>query len=206
MHRCTIIHVRFASFSMPTGSIGPAHASALSPGMRSTCLLHRHTGQWFRNPPRNNGNTCAPQCSQANPWFVPPMKLALRVTAHLLVTSVLVARGGGRFALPLRVPGWQGQRPIGRMGSAAATFGSCFPPASQPEFRTEAGIVHFTRPLPNGNSSGCRWSPIGVCPCAPALASSPTGAMTDASTPSMGLLSRSRVDSTTERVPMEVAA
>jgi len=198
--RCTTTQVRFASVSTPTGSMSPAHALALSPGMQSTCLLHRHLGQWLRKPPRSNGNTCAPHCSQANPWLVPPMKLALRVIAHPLVTSVLVARGGGRFALPFRVPGWQGQRPIRRTPSAAATFGSCFPPASQPEFRTGAGIVHFTRPLPNGNSCGRRWSPIGVVPCAPASASSPTGAMTDASTPCTVLLSGSRVDSTTERV------
>jgi hypothetical protein len=159
----------------------PPHRSRLSPGMQSTCLPHRHLGQWFRKPPRSSGNTCSPQCSQVNPSLLRPTKLVLRVTAHPLVTSVLVARGGGRFALPLRVPGWQGQRPIRRrFPSAAATFGSCFPPASQPEFRTGAGIVHFTRPLPNGNSCGCRWSPIGVVPCAPASASSPTGAMTDA--------------------------
>ncbi len=198
--RCTTIQVRFASASTPTGSINPAHASSLSPGMQSTCLLHRHLGQWFRNPPRNSGSTCAPQCSHVNPQLVRPMKLVLRFTAHPPVTSVLVARGGGRFALPLRVPGWQGQRPIRRMAYAAATFGSCFPPVSQPEFRTGAGIVHFARPLPNGNSSGRRWSPIGVVPCSPASASSPTGAMTDASRSWAALLSKSRLDSSTKRV------
>lgn len=152
-----------------------------SPGMQSTCLLQRHLGQWFRKPPRTSGNTCVLQCSQTNPWLVLPTKFFLSVIAHPLGTSVVASRGGVRFALPRRVPGWRRQRPIHRQHLVpAVTFGSGFLLVSQPGFRTLSGFALLSRSLPSASSYGWHWSPIGVALRAPASASSPTGAMTDA--------------------------
>src|SRR3989344_4843799 len=59
MQRCTILYFAGPP-SRATGSIEPPHGSARSPGFTSTCLLHRHVGQWFVYP---SPFTCFPQCS-----------------------------------------------------------------------------------------------------------------------------------------------
>src|SRR3989344_2979379 len=47
--------------SIALGSIIPLQIAALSPGFTSTCLPHRHSGQWFVNP---SPTTWAPHFSQ----------------------------------------------------------------------------------------------------------------------------------------------
>lgn len=48
--------------STPIGSIMPPQPAALSPGLRSTCMLHRHRGQWSVYP---SPLTSKPQWPQA---------------------------------------------------------------------------------------------------------------------------------------------
>lgn len=52
---------------MPIGIIKPWHVAARSPGPSlSTCLDHKHVGQWLRYDPFSKGSTAKPQCSQVN--------------------------------------------------------------------------------------------------------------------------------------------
>ena len=48
VQRCRMIYPRLASGRAPTGSIAPPQGSARSPGLTSTCKLHRQNGQWLR--------------------------------------------------------------------------------------------------------------------------------------------------------------
>src|SRR3989344_5429388 len=82
--------------SIPTGSIIPPHAAARSPGCTSTCLDHKHRGQWFVYPVPW---TSLPQCSQTKSstffWklmnFDPNCRSTGRpITEPLLMFSALV--------------------------------------------------------------------------------------------------------------------
>lgn len=65
-HRCSITYSGEVP-SSATGFMSPWQAAARSPGLTSTCLLHKHFGQWFVYP---LPSTCTPQCSQVKSSIV----------------------------------------------------------------------------------------------------------------------------------------
>jgi len=46
--RCTMAHSPSGRTQMAMGSIPPPHGDRRSPGLSSTCLLHKQFGQWLR--------------------------------------------------------------------------------------------------------------------------------------------------------------
>ena len=130
--RWTSIHSPLRFTDTAIASMSPRHPERLSPGLMSTCLDQRQSGQWFRwRVPGASPGTYLPQCSQTKPsagacGYGPPRTCRLRRVFRMLqlpdALTPRVRRDPGLVRLPCfprsRSP-WPYIPPIGHEGARA---------------------------------------------------------------------------------------